>query len=367
MNGLYQIQEFAELAGVTVKALHHYDRLGLLQPARSGSGYRMYTPRDLERLEQIVALKFLGVPLKRIKAVLDRPGPELAAALRLQRDALEEKQSHLARAIRAVRAAEESLKPGGAVDPATLRKIIEVIGVQNDMAVMKKYYSTDEAWEKRQRYYEEGPSQEWQALYLDVRAALGTDPASETAQALADRWLKLSARAFGGDPEVQTDSMTAWKDRDHWPPAMKRRLAEFQMEEANAFIQQAALAARKKYFSDDAWTRRLAQLTQSAQQFSVLWQARVDLFHDIVSALDEDPAGEKAQSLAARWMDHIDMASAGDAGIKDGLQALWQDRRNWPATLRWMEESFCRLTGDCFDQAADFLDRATAARLHQPG
>ena len=162
--------------------------------------------------------------------MLDRPGHELADALRLQRDALKEKQSHLARAIRAVRAAEESLEPGGAVDPATLRKIIEVIGVQNDMAVMKKYYSTDEAWEKRQRYYEEGPSEEWQKLYRDVRAALGTDPASDVAQSLADRWLELSARAFSGDPEVQTDSMAAWVDRDHWPPAMKRRLAEFQIE-----------------------------------------------------------------------------------------------------------------------------------------
>ncbi len=148
---------------------------------------------------------------------------------------------------------------------------------------------------------------------------------------------------------------------------MKRRLAEFQIEEANAFIQEAALAARKKYFSEDAWTRRLAQLTQSAQQFSVLWQARVDLFHDIESALDENPTSEKAQALAARWIDHIDIASAGDTGIKEGLLKLWQDRRNWPATLRWMEESLCRLTGDRFDRAADFLDRATAARLHSPG
>ena len=50
----YRIHEFAELAGVTVKALHHYDRLGLLKPRRTDSGYRLYDERDLERLEQIV-------------------------------------------------------------------------------------------------------------------------------------------------------------------------------------------------------------------------------------------------------------------------------------------------------------------------
>jgi DNA-binding transcriptional MerR regulator len=45
------VHEFAELAGVTVKALHHYDRLGLLKPRRNDAGYRVYSPADLERLE----------------------------------------------------------------------------------------------------------------------------------------------------------------------------------------------------------------------------------------------------------------------------------------------------------------------------
>ncbi len=67
----YRIHEFARLAGVTVKALHHYDRLGLLQPGRTEAGYRVYCERDLETLEQIVALRFLGIPLKQI-----RSGPE---------------------------------------------------------------------------------------------------------------------------------------------------------------------------------------------------------------------------------------------------------------------------------------------------
>jgi hypothetical protein len=65
LSKTYRIQEFAELTGVTVKALHHYDRLGLLKPQRALSGYRLYVERDLERLEQILALKFLGFPLQR--------------------------------------------------------------------------------------------------------------------------------------------------------------------------------------------------------------------------------------------------------------------------------------------------------------
>ena len=53
MNKLYRVREFAELAGVTVRALHHYDHLGLLNPGRTAAGHRLYSLRDFERLEQL--------------------------------------------------------------------------------------------------------------------------------------------------------------------------------------------------------------------------------------------------------------------------------------------------------------------------
>lgn len=362
LSTFYRTHEFAELAGVTVKALHHYDRLGLLKPTRTGSGYRMYAERDLERLEQIIALKFLGFPLKQIKAVLDRAALELPDALRLQRKALEERQELLSRAVRAIRAAEETLEPGKPADPALLKRIIEAIDMQNDVWIMKKYYSTEEAWEKRRRFYEEGPSQEWQELYRDVGAALGEDPGGDTAQALADRWLKLSMKAYNGDPEHQIDSMTAWMDREHWPSSMKRRIAEFNLEEVSRFIKETALSSRKKYFSKEAWARFIETRNQSPKDYSALWQARVDLFRDIESSLGEDPAGEKAGALARRWMAHMDALSGGDPEVKAGLMKTWADRPNWTATLRWREEGLCMMSTERFDKAADFLDRAVAAR-----
>src|SRR5437667_10506061 len=90
---LYQAHEFAGLAGVTIRTLHHYDRLGLLKPSRrTDAGYRLYRENDLVRLEQIIVLKFLaklGLPLKRIQELLDRKALELPRVLRLQRRALE--------------------------------------------------------------------------------------------------------------------------------------------------------------------------------------------------------------------------------------------------------------------------------------
>ena len=83
-TAVYRTQQFADRAGVTPRALHHYDRLGLLKPSgRSDSGYRLYRDCDLARLEQIVVLKFLGLPLKQIGRLLKRELP-LAEALRRQ-------------------------------------------------------------------------------------------------------------------------------------------------------------------------------------------------------------------------------------------------------------------------------------------
>ena len=83
---LYKAQEFAERAGVTVRTLHHYDRLGLLSPSgRTEAGYRLYGDRDLVRLEQILALKFIGFPLREIRRLLKRDAKDLPGALRRQR------------------------------------------------------------------------------------------------------------------------------------------------------------------------------------------------------------------------------------------------------------------------------------------
>src|SRR5438128_11272638 len=83
----YSVREFAELAGVTVKALHYYERRGLLAPRRTRAGYRRYTLRDLARLERIIALKTLGLPLKQITPMLGSarlkpraPADKIAAA-----------------------------------------------------------------------------------------------------------------------------------------------------------------------------------------------------------------------------------------------------------------------------------------------
>jgi DNA-binding transcriptional MerR regulator len=102
MSELYRVREFAALAGVTVKALHHYDRVGLLEPRRTRAGYRLYSRADRDRLEQIRALKFVGLPLRQIKTLLGRRSPSLVQALTRQCRELDEQRKRLDRAIAAI-------------------------------------------------------------------------------------------------------------------------------------------------------------------------------------------------------------------------------------------------------------------------
>ena len=238
MNKAYRVREFADAAGVTVRALHHYDRLALLKPRRSPSGYRLYTLRELERLEQIVALKYLGLPLKQIKRVLDRDSRSLPDVLRAQRRSLEAKRHRLDRAIDAIRDAERAIVPGQPPDAAVIKRIIEVIEMQDNAEFFRKYY-TDEAWaalEARRR--EMGPelkaraeegTRKWMALFKDVQAALeaNTDPASEQAQALAARWQSLIDEFTGGNKQIEQSVGKVWGDRGNWPVEMKDQSAPF--------------------------------------------------------------------------------------------------------------------------------------------
>lgn len=354
----YSIHEFAELAGVTVKALRHYDRLGLLRPGRAGTGrYRRYQASDLERLEQIVALKFLGVPLKQMGELLGGQAFELREALRMQRRAVEEKQALLDRAARVLRAADEAMASGVEPGAAMLKKIIEVIQMQDAVEAMKKYY-TKEGWEKRRQYYEDGPAEEWHQLYRDINVALNEDPGGERAQGLADRWFDLSLRAYRGDPKLQTDSPTAWMDREHWPESMKQRIAQFNMEAVHEFILKTAVAERKKYFASADWVRYEERVHAGLP--SHLWQLQVDLFRDIEAALGEAPSSPVAQSLVARWNALLDERSGGDAGIKRGFSNAWNDRRNWGPRARWQFEGICMMSYEKILRCGEFIDASLA-------
>ena len=223
MSSSYRIGEFARLAGVTVRALHHYDRIGLLKPKRGSSGFRLYRLEDLERLEQIAALKFLGIPLQEVKLLLKHGPLTLVDALHVQRKALTEKRRLIDLAVAAIEAAEKVVRSGQTTEASVLRKIIEVIDMQPQENFMRKYY-TEKAWLDKERIVDQTPTetrqkimQAWQQLFSEIEAAIDLDPASAAAQALTKRWIELAETATGGDEAIRAGGIEAWKDHRNWP------------------------------------------------------------------------------------------------------------------------------------------------------
>lgn len=248
--------QFAAQAGVTVRPLHHYDRLGLLKPQRTASGYRVYRRSDLARLEQIVALKFLGIPLKEIRSLLDRNyGQDLRQTLRAQRHALEEKRRMLDAAITAISHAENSSAADAAcTDPALLKSIIEVIEMQSNVDWTSKYYDGEalervETGKARSPELQAKAEQDWSDLYRDVRDAIDADPAGERAQALLDRRNALVAQFTGGHAGVEAGLRRMHQDRANWPADVQQKMSPFSDPAVGAFFERAEAARRQQHGS----------------------------------------------------------------------------------------------------------------------
>lgn len=231
----YQPHEFARRAKVTVRTLHHYDRIGLLRASeRTAAGFRVYLDEDFVRLQQIVTLKFIGFSLTEIKRLLNRKGAGLGPALRAQRLTLEKKRQHLEAAIRAIAQAERLASAEPARDWETFQKITEEIQMQSNTEWTKKYYN-DEAQvliqQRQQLWSPELQKQceaQWSALFRDIEAAAGRqiDPASPEAQALAQRHADLVGGFTGGHAAIAEGLDKLWADQANWPEAFKKQVYE---------------------------------------------------------------------------------------------------------------------------------------------
>jgi MerR family transcriptional regulator, multidrug-efflux activator len=109
----YQVKEVANMVGVSVRTLHHYDHIGLLQPEYiSPAGYRQYTDENLERLQQILFFKEVGFGLKEIQKILDDPKFDRKKALMEHKGVLEKKKQRLQKMIATVEKTIDSIQGG---------------------------------------------------------------------------------------------------------------------------------------------------------------------------------------------------------------------------------------------------------------
>ncbi len=147
------VGEVAALAGVTVRTLHHYDRIGLLSPSgRTAAGYRQYAPADLDRLHQVLLYRELGFPLEEVATLLDDPSADPEAHLRRQHRLLRDRLERTSEMIAAVEKEMEARNMGISLTP---EERFEVFGehdpAQYEAEVEERWGETDAYAQSKRR------------------------------------------------------------------------------------------------------------------------------------------------------------------------------------------------------------------------
>lgn len=125
-DGYVRVGELAKAAGLTVRALHHYEDVGLLSPAaRTEAGHRLYGANDVERLYRVRLLKRLDMSLDQIQHALDDPRWDLEASLKRHASGLDGEIERLNRVRTAVSAALSRL--GDATDADTTAHLLHIL------------------------------------------------------------------------------------------------------------------------------------------------------------------------------------------------------------------------------------------------
>ncbi len=246
----YSTSRFAALGCVTVRTLRYYDRVGLLSPsARTEAGHRQYTHADLARLQQILALKFLGFSLEEISRCLHVGPASMRSSLKLQRAMLEERRTELEQILTALDYAELALQDG-CEDWQSIARLIRMFQMTQNFS--KKYYTE----EQRQRIAEWGKnwteedqkiaSQRWEAVIAELKrlVAAQEDPAGPSAQAMAREWHDLVQSFTHGDKGIERGVADMYDDIARMP--VEQRPFPMPFDEAGCDFINKALAIYKE-------------------------------------------------------------------------------------------------------------------------
>lgn len=190
----YTVKRVAELAGISIRTLHHYDEIGLLKPAQAtASGYRLYTEQDLERLQQVLFFRELGFSLHEIKQIIDSPGFDRRQALLEHKQLLLERQERLGRLVESIDRTLAAMERGIQMDEKAMFDGFDQS--QYEEEARQRWGHSKEYQESAQRT-KKYTKEDWAAIQAE---------SSEIAHAIASLMDRQPS-----DPEVQ-----AWIRRHH--------------------------------------------------------------------------------------------------------------------------------------------------------
>lgn len=296
-----KIGELAKRSGLTVRALHHYDNIGLLSPsARSDAGYRLYNRDDIARLHQVQALRRFGVSLADIGTFLANPASSLSTIVEQQIAALT-RQIDRAGILRAqLTRLHSELGAGVEPDLAAWLTTLEL------MTMYDTYFSKDEL---EQLPFFAGDSAciaEWDAMVARFRQMIGagTAPSSLDAQLLSQQWMLKLERDTNGDPGVMVRILAM---QAHEPAMREQNGITPQVE---AFLKEAFTQSRLAMFKKHLSPEEFAYMDAHYRLRMDEWPA---LIARVCKAMADGaaPGDMQVQELMREWID-LSRSLAGD-------------------------------------------------------
>jgi len=202
----YRVGELAKLTGLTVRTLHHWEKVGLLSPSRrTPSGHRLYGPEAVHRLQRVRSLKALGLGLGQIRTALASDSTTLEDVLQAHRDQVRNQLRMLKALDDRLERALNLLRDQGKVPEEELLKTMEMMTMiekhftshQLDFLNARKSSLREETIQKAQL--------EWPRLISRMKEEMegGTNPAAPEVQKLAAQWQALIHAFTGGDKGIE--------------------------------------------------------------------------------------------------------------------------------------------------------------------
>ncbi|MGH4123565.1 MAG: MerR family transcriptional regulator [Clostridium sp.] len=258
----YKIKEVADMVGVSIRTLHHYDQIGILKPdSVTAAGYRLYTDVDLERLQQVLFFKELDFNLEEIKEILDNPDFDRKHALRAHRELLIEKKKRLSKIIKSVDKTIDSIEGGTNMNNKEMFEGFDIteieIAKEKYAEEAKQKYGNTEAYKESAKKTSKYTKADWakinitnEKIYGEIVANMHkgiTDPevqnaVAELRQEITSNFYNCTIEIFRGlgDLYVNDERFTANIDKH------KEGLAKFLSEAIKYYCDGATQVASGK-------------------------------------------------------------------------------------------------------------------------
>ncbi len=324
-----KVGELARRSGVTVRALHHYDSIGLLRPSgRSESGYRLYDRDDVARLHGIQAMRQMGVPLAEMAPLLDGGTAALQKILARQAGALDQELARLQALRERVGVIGQLLAGGG--QPA-FDDWLSALAMMN---TLERYFSAGELSRAFERWAR--TADDWPPLVQALRAAMarGVEAHAVEIQPLVGQWIDLATRWMDGDIGFlgRWGRMLREQPGLPLPAGLDLALLDF-VDRAIAHRQ----AAGAQHFSPQE-RQRLLETRLAWRSLALRTQQLVD---DRVP-----PQAAAARALAGEWQALQERSFGGDAALRERVYAAYDSDPRLqaglpftPALRRYLEQA----------------------------